>query len=335
MMDTQAQHPDWTRERIYTQPDRKIIRLSQTEPARRLPLPLVPTISLRSIDHENDLTREFKAVVKSETTWALVHDGASTGAEIYAAIDAGKPCPRCSDSRSYSGVARGGTTGVVIRQNYRCPCGARRIFLLEIEQLGPRFRSTRLSILTPSMESKLPVARQDSIIKDIRSQKTDSFLFCGRPGTGKTYMAATLFTSAVWRAVKQQWNDTGHYERCVWWANCRALMAELTDWEMKRHEAGGVVVPSITEAKIRKAVSKGHRPALFLDELDRISKTDFRINSLLSVISAVYDSKDGEGQVVATSNKSYNELKEVWGNSDAEATVRRIGEGAGRHIIAF
>jgi hypothetical protein len=83
---------------------------------------------------------------------------------------------------------------------------------------------------------------------------------------------------------------------------------------------------------IVKAAKAGYRPALFLDEVDKCNPTPFQIGKLIEVVDAVYAEV---GQVVATANKSVDDLIARWGSDEAGTVLRRIGAGPGAHSVRF
>ena len=83
---------------------------------------------------------------------------------------------------------------------------------------------------------------------------------------------------------------------------------------------------------IRLAVEAGLRPCLFLDEIDKVAVTPFKLNRLAELIDAVWVAK---GQIVATSNADLAQLRERWGLDMADTIVRRIGRGEDAHSILF
>jgi predicted ATPase len=83
---------------------------------------------------------------------------------------------------------------------------------------------------------------------------------------------------------------------------------------------------------IHSAIKQGYRPCLFLDEIDKISPSEFKMNRLMQLVDAVYEA---EGQLVATSNKTLTELISKWGENEAGTVLRRIGAGDGAKAIHF
>ena len=195
-----------------------------------------------------------------------------------------------------------------------------------------RFRDVRLSTLSPSPESWLPVARQQEIIDLLRKSPSDSYLFQGDAGTGKSHYLTALHRQAVATSVQRRW-AAGIHERSVWRATTAELLDEHEAWA-RRGEDDDVKPPSITVGRIRVASAAGLRPCLFLDEIDKIAATDHKTRTLFGLLEAVYEA---EGQVVATSNASFDELVAAWSKfgDRAVAALRRVGADTGAHTVTF
>jgi DNA replication protein DnaC len=73
-------------------------------------------------------------------------------------------------------------------------------------------------------------------------------------------------------------------------------------------------------------------PRLYLDEIDKFVLTDFKVKKLMQLVDAIYAA---EGQVVATSNSSLQELARAWGMKEAVTVIRRIGIGEKSHTVVF
>jgi hypothetical protein len=137
-----------------------------------------------------------------------------------------------------------------------------------------------------------------------------------------------LFQRAVMRSVMEQMAANDLCES-VWWASTSVLLNEHV--EKEREKEGEAPEPYVTERKIRLAVKHGWRPRLFLDEIDKIAVTDFKIRRLGEIVNAIYAVK---GQVCATMNKTPDALAVKWKDEDEAGTIlRRIGTDEGGHTI--
>jgi hypothetical protein len=107
------------------------------------------------------------------------------------------------------------------------------------------------------------------------------------------------------------------------------LLNEHVDYE-RAEDRAGEEPPYVTERKIRIAVKHGWRPRLFLDELDKLAVSDFKIRRLGELVNAVYAVG---GQVCATMNKNPEALAQKWTADEAETILRRIGGDVGAHTL--
>jgi hypothetical protein len=71
---------------------------------------------------------------------------------------------------------------------------------------------------------------------------------------------------------------------------------------------------------------------LFIDEIDKFTTTEFRINMLAEIVDAV---DVAQGQIVATSNKSPTDLEAKCGSDEAGTILRRIGREVNAHMVEF
>jgi len=88
---------------------------------------------------------------------------------------------------------------------------------------------------------------------------------------------------------------------CLWRMTAADMLSETQAYEVGRRED----LPSITVDKIRRARDRGYKPRLFLEEIDKVKGTEFRLNVLSSLINAVYEQ---EGQLVVNTNLTPNEF---------------------------
>jgi hypothetical protein len=106
--------------------------------------------------------------------------------------------------------------------------------------------------------------------------------------------------------------DDGTY---VWRITAKDLLEQF-----RRYECGSTnTQPLVSRRRINSAVKEGRIPHLFLEEIDKVKGTDFKLNSLFEVIDALYEQ---EGQLVLNSNLTPQEFSIAFG-SDIE---RRIAE---------
>jgi hypothetical protein len=250
-------------------------------------------------------------------------------------------CPIChSDGSGRAHVAllyQGRDTGIMIRLwSDNCPC---RTYRSIWRQLGdgakvPRlFQGITLEGLAPSTLSLLPIQRQQAIIDALQGHPGDSFYLYGPPSTGKTHMMSAMYRRAIETWAEQE-SHQRDYEVAVWRVRTATLLDQHIAWASRgnRDEGRPTPCPSVTVEKIQSAVAKGYRPCLFLDELDKVVPSDFKLGELIKIVDAIYEST---GQVVGTGNMSVDALSAKWGSNEAGTILRRIAAGPGAHLVKF
>jgi DNA replication protein DnaC len=183
-----------------------------------------------------------------------------------------------------------------------------------------RYREIRLQALQPSDKSALSLEQQADIIKLIQAKPGAGYAFFGPPGTSKTTFCVALYERTLRARIERvgvrtrfhDHHDNGTY---VW----RITAKELLD-QFRRYECGSSdVQPLVTRRRINSAITEGRSPRLFLEEIDKVKGTDFKLNALFEVIDALYEQ---QGQLVLNSNFTPQEFSLAFG-SDIE---RRITE---------
>jgi hypothetical protein len=184
----------------------------------------------------------------------------------------------------------------------------------------------------PCGDIKLSLARQAAILKTINEDTERSYFLFGPPDTGKTYILTALYRYALSRAAKRRY-DLDVPVDSVWRISASVLLDEHVAWEFRHGKPeGSVKCPYMLTSMIHSAVGHGFRPCLFLDEIDKIVPTEFKLKRLMQIVDAVYEA---EGQVVATSNETVAALIVKWGENEAGTLLRRIGSGNRAKAIHF
>jgi hypothetical protein len=250
-------------------------------------------------------------------------------------------CPIChSDGSGRGSVAlmhRGKDTGIMIRLWCNsCPCRMFRTIWRELgnEAKVPRlFQGITLEGLVPSTLSLLPAQRQQAIIDALQAKPDDSYYLYGPPQTGKTHMMTAMYRRAVetWAEQESRQRD---FQPAVWRVRTTTLLDEHIAWSTRgsRDEGRPTPGPTVTVEKIQAAVAKGYRPRIFLDELDKVVASDYKLGELIKIVDAVYEAT---GSVVATGNMSVDALSAKWGSNEAGTIMRRIAAGPGSHLVKF
>jgi predicted ATPase len=275
-------------------------------------------------------TNEFRAARDKETEWVPMEARPSLSRAQGRAIGVDEQtCLLCDDNRSVPLMHRGTVTGIEMRHKVECHCVFLRRCWRDLKRVDRRFFDVTLDTIEPSQKVNTSLERQAEIIEKVKAHSGDSHLLIGPPGGGKTHLMAALYQNAVVESVVEQ-RKANMMTEAVWWASTSVLLNEHVTKETEK-EQGDAPEPYVTERKIRNAAKfGGWRPRLFLDEIDKIAVSDFKIRRLGELVNAVYAAS---GQVVATMNKSPDALAAKWKDEDEAGTIlRRIGSDGG-HII--
>lgn len=267
------------------------------------------------------------------------------------------PCPKCKWQLGgkpgnlreiyipHAGVTQPDFT---VRYPVACPCrfaeaiwqhwaGAKAM-------VPPRYRSVRLRTLKPTKLSRMPLEQQEVYILALKENPDDSYLLCGPSGYGTTYLTALLSRAlSLWADRKYQ---DSTLPMAVFRVRAQTLMEELTAWETRKGslvhnpetghmEEAQTKIPTVTADTIRAVVKAGLRPSLFLEELDKISISAYKLSKLFDILDTVYEAN---GQIVITSNMNRLELETYLGDRIGPTIIRRVtpeGEGYQGHIWDF
>lgn len=249
----------------------------------------------------------------------------------------GMRCPLCDGGSHIPLLHKGRDTGLLIRiRRWGCPCGMLKNLWRElgnVANIPARFQGVKLEGMLPSGLSILPIERQQTIISFLQSCPDDSYFLFGPPQTGKTHMMTALYRHGVEKWAPQVTRQFDGQSAC-WRIRTATLLDQHVKWATRgNHEDGPPTpCPLVTVEKIQAAITKGYTPRLFLDEIDKIGVTPFKLNALIALVDAVYE---GMGQVVASSNVGVEGLSGVWGINEAGTILRRIAAGPGAHQIQF
>lgn len=243
------------------------------------------------------------------------------------------PCPLCKGERVVWLLYWGEMTGLRMYRRRRCSCVFLQHFWFYWANIPERFQDVDFGSVVPVASDRISVERQATIIEALRAKPQDSYFLYGPAGTGKTHLATALYRAALYRSIEEKFRDPKAPNR-LWRIGANALLQQFVEWETrdKSDQDRPAPAPTVTRRDIERAVKAGYKPSLFLDELDKIKATDYKLTVLCDIVDAVYAAK---GQIVSTSNKGVAELAEKWGKDEAETIVRRIGGDEGGHLVFF
>jgi hypothetical protein len=328
-------HTTWTPDTVYASDAPEYTRFNQSAWPPRLTRHQLDSMR-RNPAFFNWLTPEFCQALLSEQRWAPVNDPTLLTGDARRPVMEGKPCPTCgsSDGGHVSALHRGIDTAIELVIPVRCPCGwvvKLREALAKQMKAHARFADVRLSEIKPHPGLAIDADTQAKIIDEIKAAPDDSYFLVGQPNSGKSHLMTGLFRRALARWCKDSWlrNDP---TPAVWRISAAQLLDAHVAWDTRTKGEGSVPMPPVTVNGIHAAAERGYRPRLFLDELDKIAATEYKLQKLIAIIDAIYEA---QGQVVATANKDLTTLVAKWGFDEAVTTIRRIGGGPGAHTVEF
>lgn len=206
-------------------------------------------------------------------------------------------CPQCF-----------GTGMEVVRGKGARPCACRMAaFVAErvIKWIPPRYRDVTLEGLKARTDLH---PSQLMAVELIKSHPTDSFVICGKYGTGKTYLMYALCEAAAHDPTRQ-------IVACT--------MRELFDQYYAAFNPQSQNTPDVMVRPSDLAQDKTPY-SLFLDDIDKTGVTEFTSAQILALFNAAYNFRH---QLVITTQKSPDDLKAHFERTDemyGGAIVRRI-----------
>jgi len=204
----------------------------------------------------------------------------------------------------------------------RCPCQHLKNWWSTFSTyVPPHDQHIMMVTIAPSSRSQLSISRQKEIIGKIRSSPTESYAFFGPAGTSKTTFGVALYDQILWRNPDA---CLPYMPRFVWRISAKYLMEEFVAYASGKEVNGKVAEePRVNRRVISKAVQKGYRPSLFLEEIDKVNYTKFKTDCLFELFDSIYENN---GQLVFNTNMTPVEFEEQFGSKDGPAIIRRIAE---------
>jgi hypothetical protein len=237
-------------------------------------------------------------------------------------------CPVCQGKGRYRVTYTSPSTTRWYSEEHCCLCAFYLGFIEDWSKRVPvKYRSVSLTSLKSSGQSTLSPGLQTEMIAELRTKPDASYAFFGPAGTSKTTYSIALFRDALFEDSRQHFSkgNWGHYPSC-WRITAKQLLDEfhaLSTHQDRYDDEGNFIAgakePTVTRRRIDQAVQRGYRPRLFLEEIDKIKGTEFRLNTLFEVIDGLYEQK---GQLVVNTNMTTEEFSSAFG----AALERRIVE---------
>lgn len=190
----------------------------------------------------------------------------------------------------------------------RCRCRHAAIIGARLSQIPVRYRGVRLDTLSPRIDLH---ETQGATIELLRNLPDDSYVFSGRPGTGKTHLFYALYE-------RQAHNLERRVVAC-------SMLQLINDYR----EAFRPLPPDAMPYEIKTVkpndLMQSHTPySLFFDDIDKPKITEYVAEQVHALFDAAYLNKH---QIVVTTNLSEERLVEHFSRADeryGEAIVRRI-----------
>lgn len=265
---------------------------------------------------------EAWAKSRAETEWEPLESEPPIGdAQLQQRVGLGlETCPLCGGNGFYYLDHRGLTTGLDRWRLYHpCQCRWLRWFWPRWLEVPPHDRKfADLATLAPTDKLELPADAQERVIDEMRSHPQASRIFLGPPRTGKTTFSTALYRGAL-EDDAQRARESAHLDsfdrrvECVW----RVQAFDLLNQHLDRIRYDDKPEPVVTAAKVKRALRAGLTPRLFIEEFDKVKKSEYKDNVIFELIDSVYTA---EGQVVITTNANVAEFKRLVGH----AVLRRL-----------
>lgn len=188
-----------------------------------------------------------------------------------------------------------------------------------------RYQNVRLKNLQPSNVSHMPPEKQKAIFDIMRAAPTAGYAFFSPQGWSKSTCLYALYRHAL---VTNAWDVAMgitpaegapvfgiHTLHPVMLYEAKELMDRIQAWKI-----GDADAPEVTAKRIeRLKVDHGITTHLFLDEFEKVKKSEFRMAEMYDIINACYKHN---AQLVIAGNMTKADLDDK--NQYLEGTFRRI-----------
>jgi hypothetical protein len=273
----------------------------------------------------------------AEPVWELIELPALTMDQKKSIMRKKAPCPICNNNFYYHPLYRDKNSGIEKPLLRRCICVSLRCYASLAEKISRHYAHIRLDKLDSSPLSALSPEVQRKTISMLQTEPDKSYFFFGPAKTSKTTFSIALYQNAIQRFVRENPDVTLGSDVPIWRISARTLLEQYHNYAISREEFTSdgkpkkVAPREVTREKIEAAARKGFKPRLFLEEIDKIKPTDFRLSSLFEVIDAIYEC---DGQLVMSTNLTPDGLVKFLGEVYGHTIPRRVVE-AGNLINFF
>jgi chromosomal replication initiation ATPase DnaA len=156
-------------------------------------------------------------------------------------------------------------------------------------------------MLSPYANTGVTVERQKAILQIINTNPLGSFIFSGPPGVGKTTFSRELERLARAACPKNF---------AVYSQTAMKYQADVTAVKTGEY-VRGLVKPDVLDNP------HGIRWAVYLDDVDKLSGTEFIHRNVFELLNAICDERPLPTQLVLTTNKTKAEFSKFFGDAVA------------------
>lgn len=183
-------------------------------------------------------------------------------------------------------------TGQVVSEN--CLCVRRKTYRAQLAIIPPAFGKPKLSRLKPRVDLH---SSQKAAIDFIRENPTESYVFTGNNGTGKSHIAWAIYRDAL------------ADRRPAAASPVSEMLNAFRRMELSIKE-GDLWTPPVRAIDLRKA---GKPWLIFIDEFEKARPSEFASEQLFRLLDAA---QSFNHQLVITSNFRPDQLRDHWGRID-------------------
>lgn len=223
-----------------------------------------------------------------------------------AVMSAQLKCPLC-DGSNLIPIITVDDAGVKSHDWRNCMCrfsqGYWKVFT---NSVPAHFQFVHLRRLEPIELKNLTAAKQRSCIAAMRKNSPDaSYAFFGPNGTAKTTYCVALYRQGLLLNMDSYWRNPKHVQGNIgiWRVSAKQLLEDFHKESMHdKRDNGDVIHPVVNREKIEAAKKSGLTPRLFIEEIDKVAYTQFKVNALFELFDALYEN---DGQMVFNTNLTF------------------------------